>query len=140
MKPSLEDRFGINDLFIRYATALDSGDVEGIVSCFAEDGALESPVIGKFEGHAGIRAFSEQFAALNRRGAQLRHIMTNLAMDVDGDKARATCYLVNIITIDEQSRMGPPGRYDCQLRKIAGEWLFQNRLVVLDAPFPLPGM
>ena len=40
---SLEDWFRINELFVRYATALDHGDVETVVDCFAADGWLESP-------------------------------------------------------------------------------------------------
>ena len=140
MPASIEDRFAINDLFVRYSTALDAGDVDTIVACFTEDGALESPAVGKYAGRDGIRAFSERFAAMHRRGVQLRHVISNLAMTVDGDSARATCYLTNIMTVDGESRMMPPGRYECELRKIDGTWLFQHRLVILDAPFPLPGI
>ena len=39
---SIEDRLAINDLFVRYTTALDAGDVETIVGCFTEDGLLEA--------------------------------------------------------------------------------------------------
>ena len=46
MRTSIEDRQAIQDLFIRYATALDGGDVEGIVSCFAAGAPLESPSSG----------------------------------------------------------------------------------------------
>src|SRR5258708_6456085 len=113
MPPSIEDRFAINDLFIRYVTALDAGDVDTIVGCFTKDGALESPVVGKYAGHDGIRTFSERFAALHRRGVQLRHVISNLAMTVDGDRARATCYLVTIMTVDGKSQLTPPGHYDC---------------------------
>jgi uncharacterized protein (TIGR02246 family) len=140
MAPTIEDRFAINDLFVRYTTALDAGDVDTIVNCFAEDGALESPLVGKHAGRAAIRAFSERFAALPRRGVQLRHVISNLAMTVDGDTARATCYLTNIVTIDGKSQMMPPGRYECDLRRVEGTWLFANRLVILDAPFALPGI
>ena len=140
MNPTIEDRFAINDLFVRYATALDGGDVDGIVSCFTPDGALESPVIGKYSGHAGIRAFSERFSAMHKRGVQLRHVITNLAMTVDGDRAHVSAYLTNIITVDGKSQMVPPGCYDCDLRRIDGAWLFHNRLVTLDAEFPLPGI
>jgi uncharacterized protein (TIGR02246 family) len=140
MSPSVEDRFAISDLFVRYTTALDAGNVDTIVACFTEDGALESPVIGKYSGHDGIRAFSERFAAMHQRGVQLRHVISNLAMKVDGDAAHATCYLTNIITVDGKSQMMPPGRYECELRKVDGAWLFQNRLVILDAPFALPGI
>lgn len=140
MSPSIEDRFAINDLFVRYTTALDDGEIETIVSCFTEDGALDSPLVGKHVGHAAIRAFSERFAGLRDRGVQLRHVISNLAMTVDGDSAAATCYLVNIVTVDGESQMGPPGRYECTLRKADGVWLFQNRRVILDAPFRIPGM
>ena len=140
MAVSLEDRFAIQDLFIRYATALDGGDVDGVVSCFAADASMESPVVGVRTGHAEIRAFAEQFAAFNAKGAQLRHVLTNFAINVEGDTARVTCYLVNIITRDGQSRMGPPGRYDCRLSRVDGAWLFQHRLVVLDAEFRLDGI
>ena len=140
MPSSIEDRFAINDLFVRYVTALDAGDVDTIVGCFTEDGALESPVVGKYAGHAGIRAFSERFAMLPRRGIQLRHVISNLAVTVDGDIARATCYLTNIVTIDGKSQLMPPGRYECDLRRVDGAWLFSNRLVILDAPFALPGI
>src|SRR6266853_5860936 len=110
MTVPIEDRFAINDLFVRYTTALDAGDVDTIVGCFTEDGSLESPVVGKYTGREGIRAFSERFAAMHRRGVQLRHVISNLAMTVDGESGRATCYLTNIITIDGRSRLLPPGR------------------------------
>lgn len=140
MPVSLEDRFGINDLFVRYTTALDAGDVETIVGCFTEDGALESPAVGKHAGRDGIRAFSERFAALRQRGVQLRHVISNMAMTVDGDTAHATCYLTNMITMDGKSQLMPPGRYECELRRVDGAWLFQNRKVILDASFVLPGI
>ena len=140
MAASIEDRFAINDLFVRYATALDSGDVETIVGCFTEDGSLESPAVGKYAGRDGIREFSNRFAQFRQGGAQLRHVLSNLAMEVTGDRARATCYLCNIITRDGRSEMMPPGRYECDLQRINGEWLFKHRLVVLDAAFQLPGI
>jgi len=140
MPTSVDDRFAINDLFVRYTTALDAGDVETIVGCFTEDGSLESPMVGKYTGHDGIRAFSERFSAMQKRGVQLRHVISNLAMTVDGGTARATCYLTNIITVDGKSQLMPPGRYECELRKVDNNWLFQHRLVILDAPFALPGI
>ena len=140
MRTSIEDRLAIQDLFIRYATALDGGDVEGVVGCFAEGASLDSPVVGVKTGQAEIRAFAEKFSAFHASGAQLRHILTNFAITVDGDTARATCYLVNILTRDGETRMGPPGRYDCKLTRVNGAWLFQYRLVVLDGVFKLDGI
>ena len=75
----------INDLFVRYTTALDAGDVETIVGCFTEDGALESPAVGVYAGRQGIREFAERFARFHERGSQLRHFISNLAVQVNGD-------------------------------------------------------
>jgi uncharacterized protein (TIGR02246 family) len=130
----------INDLFVRYTTALDAGEVETIVGCFTEDGALESPVVGVHAGQAAIRAFAERFARFRERGSQLRHFISNLAVQVDGDAARATCYLLNVITRDGKTEVMAPGRYDCQLVKLNGEWLFKHRLVMLDGEVKLDGI
>ena len=130
----------INDLFVRYTTALDAGDVETIVDCFTEDGALESPAVGVYAGRDGIRAFAERFARFHERGAQLRHFISNLAVQVNGDEARATCYLLNVITRDGKTELMAQGRYDCRLAKVDGAWLFKHRLVVLDGEVKLDGI
>jgi len=33
-----------------------------------------------------------------------------------------------------------PGRYDCQLVKLNGAWLFKHRLVILDGEVKLEGI
>ena len=43
-------------------------------------------------------------------------------------------------TVDGESQRMPPGRYECDLHKADGARLFHDRLVILDAPFPLPGI
>jgi uncharacterized protein (TIGR02246 family) len=136
----MDDRQMISDLFVRYTTALDAGDVETIVGCFTEDGALESPAVGVYAGRDGIRAFAERFARFHERGAQLRHFISNLAVQVEGDAARATCYLLTVITRDGKTELMPPGRYECRLEKIGGQWLFAHRLVVLDGEAKLDGI
>jgi 3-phenylpropionate/cinnamic acid dioxygenase small subunit len=138
--PSVADRLMINDLFVRYTMALDAGDVETIVGCFTEDGALESPAVGIYSGRQGIRDFAVRFARFRERGSQLRHFISNLAVQVDGDQARATCYLLNVITRNGKTELLAPGRYDCRLARVGGEWLFKYRLVVLDHEVALDGI
>jgi uncharacterized protein (TIGR02246 family) len=137
---AMDDRTMINDLFVRYTTALDAGDVETIVGCFTEDGTLESPAVGVYAGRQGIREFAERFARFRERGSQLRHFISNLAVQVNGDQAHATCYLLNVMTRGGKTELMPPGRYDCRLMKVDGEWLFSHRLVVLDGEVPLDGI
>jgi uncharacterized protein (TIGR02246 family) len=136
----LENRFAINDLFVRYTTALDRGDVETIVDCFTPDGSLDSPAIGSHSGHAAIRAFAERFARFHERGAQLRHVISNLAVEIDGDHAQATCYLLNVLTRNGKSELLAPGRYECELVKSEGKWRFQKRVVILDHEITLDGI
>jgi uncharacterized protein (TIGR02246 family) len=136
----LEDRLAISDLFVRYTTALDRGDVETIVDCFTPDGSLDSPAVGRHSGHAAIRAFAERFARFHERGAQLRHVISDLAVAIDGDHARATCYLLNILTRNGKSELLAPGRYECELVKSGGEWRFHRRVVILDHEMTLDGV
>src|SRR5260370_30143205 len=136
----VEDRLAINDLFVRYTIALDTGDVETMVGCFTEDGSLVSPTVGTYSGRPAIREFARRFARFRERGSQLRHVISNLAVQLDGDRASATCYLLNVITRNGKSELLAPGRYECRLEKIQGEWLFKHRLVILDHEVRLDGV
>ena len=136
----LADRLAINDLFVRYTTALDRGDVETIVDCFTRDGSLDSPAVGRHSGHAAIRTFAERFAQFHERGAQLRHVISNLAVELDGDRAKATCYLLNVLTRNGKSELLAPGRYECDLVKTKGKWRFHKRIVILDHAITLDGV
>jgi 3-phenylpropionate/cinnamic acid dioxygenase small subunit len=137
---SLQDRFMIDDLFIRYTCALDAGDVDTLVGCFAEDGSLESPAVGKYAGRAAIREFAQRFARFRERGSQLRHVISNLRAEVDGDRGSARCYLVVFLTRDGRSRMLAPGTYDCTLVRVGGQWLFERRIVTMDHDYELEGI
>ncbi|HET6237911.1 MAG TPA: nuclear transport factor 2 family protein [Acetobacteraceae bacterium] len=140
MTPSVEDRLGISDLFTRYTCALDAGHVDTIVDCFTEDGALVSPTVGAHRGRSAIRAFAERFARFQANGAQLRHVISNLMMQVDGDRAHATCYLTVFLTRDGKSRLLAPGQYECELRRNDNVWRFQNRVVKHDHDYTLDGL
>jgi ketosteroid isomerase-like protein len=137
---SIEDRFAINDLFVRYTCAIDAGDVDTLVDCFTKDGSLQSPAVGEYAGHAAIRAFAERFGAFRRSGSQLRHVISNLVMQVDGDRAKARCYLIVFLTKDGKSQMLAPGQYECELRKSDGTWRFQKRVVKHDNDYTLDGI
>jgi uncharacterized protein (TIGR02246 family) len=137
---SIEDRFGINDLFVRYTCALDAGDADDVIDCFTEDGTLVSPAVGEHTGRVAITAFAKRFARFQNGGSQLRHVISNLMMTVDGDRAHATCYLTVFLTRDGGSRLLAPGRYDCELRKVGGEWRFQRRVVLHDHDYTLEGI
>jgi len=138
---SIEDWLQINELFTRYATALDNCEVDAVLSCFTENGRIESPALGSFIGHVEIRDFAERTAGLKEsHGAQFRHVLSNLRADVTGDRARATCYLLDFITRDGATELLSPGQYECTLRRSEGGWLFDSRIVVMDRTFAIKNM
>src|SRR5271168_3237253 len=96
---NLEDRAAIHDLFTRYCCALDNGEVETVVTCFTVDAVLKSPVID-IAGHNEIRAFAGRFAAKLAAGSQFRHMVTNITVAIDGNRATATAYLLVLISQD----------------------------------------
>lgn len=136
---NLEDRAAIHDLFTRYCCALDNGEAETVVGCFTADAVLKSPVIDVV-GHREIRAFAGRFAAQRETGTQFRHMVTNIGVTLDGDKARATAYLLVLISKDGSHRTLPPGRYECDLAKQDGVWRFSRRTVFHDHAYTLEGI
>jgi ketosteroid isomerase-like protein len=135
---SLEDWFAIHSVFVRYATALDACDVDAVVACFEPDATLESPALGRFASHDGIRAFAQRTVDLKHQGVQFRHVVSNLRVDVEGDRAHARCYLLDFLTRGGTTELLSPGEYDCDLRRTDGAWRFIRRDVTMDRVFTLP--
>jgi len=133
---SLADRAAIHDLFTRYCCALDNGEVETVVECFTADAVLKSPMID-LEGHDAIRAFAGRFAAQRAAGTQFRHMVSNITVAIDGDQARATAYLLVLISAKGAHRTLPPGRYECELVRARGSWRFSRRIVLHDHDYAL---
>lgn len=136
--PSVEDRFAVADLMNDYTTALDAGDVEGVVACFTPDGWLDSPIVGRHQGRAELLAFAEKTAEAVRRGVRFRHVVSNLRIEIDGNRGRARCYLLDYVTVDGETKLLSPGEYECELVRIDGCWLFQSRVVRMDRSFTIP--
>ena len=82
---NLEDRAAIHDLFTRYCCALDNGEIETVVDCFTVDAILKSPVID-ISGRDEIRAFAGHFAAQRAAGTQFRHMVSNIAVTITGNR------------------------------------------------------
>lgn len=135
----LEDRAGIHDLFTRYCCALDNGEVEAVVDCFTPDAVLKSPLID-LQGHGAIRDFVRRFAAQRAAGTLIRHMVSNIAATIDGDRATATAYLLVLVSRDGSHRSLPPGRYECELVKQGDQWRFSRRIVLHDYAYTLDGI
>lgn len=128
---TLEDREEIRELYARYARTIDSGDYDGWVDCFTDDGVFESSRFGRHAGAQELRHFTAIYRE-SLGGAQVRHVITNVSFELEGDHGAGNCYLVYYHTKDGRVQQTAVGQYQDRLRKSGGRWKFLSRKVALD--------
>ncbi len=122
----LEDIEEIKQLKHRYCAACDDTyDTDAIVSLFTEDAVWDGGIWGKFEGREEIRGFF-------RRAPQVLpfavHMVLNPIIDVNGDTAKGTWYLLQACTLAEGGDRAVWGsaRYDEDYVRVNGHWMFKH--------------
>lgn len=93
-RPSVEDRLDIQELLARYVWALDTGDADGVVACFTEDGYLDHQPEGRFQGPERIRELLDHLW-YGRPGWFIgrQHLASHLLITREGaDTARLRAY------------------------------------------------
>lgn len=146
---SAADRIDIEDLFSRYAWALDTGDVEGFADTFVPDGVIVTTYDGRvdrYEGRQGAIDLAESLRVWDRfPGCQNYTGQLQLISDGQG-RCHARCYTFMTDCRGEapyQIRFA--GHIRDRLVKRAGAWLFEERLIQLwqddvSQAFPAPGV
>ena len=127
----IEDLVQIRQLYARYAWAIDERCDEDWLNCFAEDGSIEGQPFGRFQGRAELIRFLEKYKSTYKI-SQVRHINSNLLIEVNGNEAEGRCYMLHCLTHRGQSQVSGIGVYRDQLRQVGGAWLFASRRVVWD--------
>jgi ketosteroid isomerase-like protein len=146
-----EDHIAIEQLLMRYAAALNTDDADAYVSMFTPDAVFElrrqigePPFIGPFTGRDAIRKqwFPDVPAGTATAGGNfgpMRHVTTNYEIDVDGDTATLRAFFIEVVSNGANTPPGsnPPtihamGRYEDELVRQNGQWLFSKRIVVTD--------
>jgi uncharacterized protein (TIGR02246 family) len=138
-----DDRALIEDLQARYLFAFDFGDPEGYANTFTKDGVLDFGQ-GEVKGREAIAKFiadgrrRTEAARANtppdKRPQVGRHVINNIVVKIDGDKARSVSYWTHMTS-------GPTGygtvdffgHYEDELVKVDGEWLFARRRIYNEA-------
>ena len=130
MALTLEDREAIHDLFARQNLAYDRREPEKTANMYTENGVLEidpgesrpgDPLVMK--GRAAIEGYIRRLLAVT--GGDYRHWTNSIAIEGDGERAEAECYIAAWGMDDGVFRLA--GRYFDTLRKVNGEWLFEHR-------------
>ena len=134
-----DDRAQIDNLLARYCFALDWQDADVYASLFVEDGVLDW-ASGYAKGRDAIKkevqGMRENFAKQEQedaplRPAQLRHFITNVVLEVNGDTARSRDFWVefNNRNPDRKAISGAYGHAENELRKVNGQWFFVSRKI-----------
>jgi hypothetical protein len=134
----LEDERAILRRLYAYAHAIDYGDEEGWVNCFAEDGVFD--IRTRIEGTPKMvvsgRTELRSFVSRHTRAPELwhKHMLVEPLITVNGDEARSECYLMVLVENEGLPTMRVFGRYrDRLIRDTDGEWRFRERVAEIES-------
>jgi ketosteroid isomerase-like protein len=132
------DRAEIENLSNKYMVAVDAGDIETVMSTWADDGRLEW-VGGVENGKEEIRAAMSNFGGARYEAVpegatarqRTRHQIINHVIDVNGDTATTTAYWFAMTNRTPQGdvQLLYMGHYEDLLVRVNGKWLFKTRKV-----------
>lgn len=129
-----DDIVAIQQLLARANTAIDCGDGPGYAACFTADGVLDMGADGVLEGTDAIAGAGGSFAEAM---PGLRHWVNNHVIQVDGDQATATVYIL-VLLAGEATTIGGTGAYRDAMVRTADGWRFSRRTPQMAAaPGPL---
>jgi ketosteroid isomerase-like protein len=133
-----DDRAEIENMSNKYMVAVDAGDIETVMSTWAENGVLDW-VNGIENGKAAIRKAMSGFGGARPvtipDGAtsrpRTRHQIINHVIDIKGDTAKTTAYWFALTNSTPQGdvQLLYFGHYEDDLVRVNGKWLFKKRKV-----------
>lgn len=138
-----DERALIEDLQARYLFAFDFGDPEGYAATFAPDGILDFGQ-GEVKGREAIAKFivdgrkrTEEARAKTPAGERPsvgRHVINNIVVTIDGDKARGVSYWTHMTSgANGRGTVDFFGHYEDEMVKVKGQWLFARRRIYNEA-------
>lgn len=130
----LEDRVAIRELMDTHAHGVMTRDPELWGSIWAEDAYWELPEypdLGGFDGKetiVGAWTASMRRYGLDNMTKPMIYFMQPGAIEVSGNRAKTVAYTIEIYDDPETNkRTRTTGRYDDELEKRDGRWLFTRR-------------
>ena len=136
------DRAEIEQLMMGdYPRALDGRDWKTYGSLWASDGTFLYRGT-TYTGPAAIAAVFDRPATPPAAGAaatppaRTQHVVTNLTLKLNGDRAVAQAYWQTLGVRTGQEVILGSGHYEDELRRENGRWKFAKRAIVNDLPPP----
>jgi uncharacterized protein (TIGR02246 family) len=135
-----EDRWGIYDLFGRYAWAYDCGDAAAYAATFTADGVVEGMDGTRVTGRAAIGAFVQHYIDQRVPGEGWQHHTGHLQfVEEGGDACTVYCYWAVAETHivpgstfalpDGKGVVRSSGYYLSRCVKEGGTWSFRERVI-----------
>lgn len=137
----MRDRMMIEDVLKQYAMGMDTADPDLYAGAFTEDATL---IVGGMTEHgraeiaAMVAGWRKTFHMPPKdQGVSympLRHTLTNINIEIDGDTATAHSYWQTIRKNPDGAppTIGAMGRYEDHLVKKDGHWLIARREIISD--------
>ena len=128
MTTMLEDKDAIRELLAEYCFHLDAGSYAEMAALFTDDGTWDT-AFGKGTGHEGIVAQATRIAQQSTAHPRRVHLVTNIAIRLDGDRAQVASNWVVVENNAAGPRIGSAGGYADDLVKRDGAWFFRYRKI-----------
>lgn len=119
----IEDRLAIRERYDAYSDAATHGDEEAYLACWAEDGLR----IGQGAEVRGKAALRTQWRQLWTMLDKMGFFAAPGAIEVSGDHATAHANCREIIRLKSGEIWKVVGRYDDELVRKNGQWVFARR-------------
>jgi 3-phenylpropionate/cinnamic acid dioxygenase small subunit len=127
------DWHAVNTLLMTYAEHVDAGRFDDVAALFEHatyrieraDGASSES-----RGAAAVREFCDGTRLYADGTPRTKHVVTNVIIELDGDRARSRCS----VTVFQQTDALPlqpiaSGRYVDRFERVGGRWRFADRLI-----------
>jgi pimeloyl-ACP methyl ester carboxylesterase/ketosteroid isomerase-like protein len=127
----MDDIEAIKQLVNRYNLAFDYGDVEAYLATWKDDGLFNrSTARRSYRGHDELRELITTYPVNGR------HVSSNFIVDVQGDTATASSYLL-YLNAEASYQAVMFGVYADELVRTDDGWKFQTRRLQVDAGIPM---
>ncbi len=121
------EKLAIQELFARYAHAIDDLNPEAWVECFTPDGVFQVGTRA-MRGQTALRGYAD----VHIEEIRCRHMMTNFLYEVNGDEATGQCSMLATLATAGGYKIFAQGRYVDRLVKHEGAWRIAHRKVETD--------
>lgn len=125
------DHVAIANLVHTYAEHIDAGDFAAVGALFEHGTITGDAMPAEIRGAAGVQQLYEQWTRRYEDGTpRTQHVTTNLIIEVDDDRATASCRSYFTVLQQTQDLSLQPivaGRYADQFERVDGVWRFSAR-------------